>query len=77
MFLLQDAENAITTMNGQWLGSRAIRTNWATRKPPVNRSQNECKFISFNSTDNNHLILNIISIIPFFTQYNASALNIN
>ncbi len=21
-------------MNGQWLGSRAIRTNWATRKPP-------------------------------------------
>lgn len=27
-----DAENAIGTMNGQWLGSRAIRTNWATRK---------------------------------------------
>jgi hypothetical protein len=21
-------------MNGQWLGSRSIRTNWATRKPP-------------------------------------------
>jgi nucleolysin TIA-1/TIAR len=20
-------------MNGQWLGSKAIRTNWATRKP--------------------------------------------
>ncbi|UYV61875.1 TIAL1 [Cordylochernes scorpioides] len=31
---LTDAENAIATMNGQWLGSRAIRTNWATRKPP-------------------------------------------
>ena len=30
-----DAENAIATMNGQWLGSRAIRTNWATRKPPT------------------------------------------
>lgn len=29
-----DAESAIQTMNGQWLGSRAIRTNWATRKPP-------------------------------------------
>lgn len=28
-----EAENAINTMNGQWLGSRAIRTNWATRKP--------------------------------------------
>lgn len=32
-----DAESAIQTMNGQWLGSRAIRTNWATRKPPSGR----------------------------------------
>lgn len=22
-------------MNGTWLGSRAIRTNWASRKPPA------------------------------------------
>eukprot|EP00096_Caligus_rogercresseyi_P009030 TRINITY_DN2994_c0_g1_i1.p1 TRINITY_DN2994_c0_g1~~TRINITY_DN2994_c0_g1_i1.p1 ORF type:complete len:403 (+),score=114.85 TRINITY_DN2994_c0_g1_i1:94-1209(+) len=29
-----DASNAIEQMNGQWLGSRAIRTNWAARKPP-------------------------------------------
>ncbi|KAH7640880.1 uncharacterized protein LOC124496035 isoform X1 [Dermatophagoides farinae] len=28
----QDAENAIAGMNGQWLGHRPIRTNWATRK---------------------------------------------
>jgi len=27
-----DAELAIAQMNGQWLGSRKIRTNWATRK---------------------------------------------
>ena len=27
-----DAENAINKMNGQWLGSRKLRTNWATRK---------------------------------------------
>ncbi|KAI0988961.1 hypothetical protein GJ496_003527 [Pomphorhynchus laevis] len=27
-----DAENAISSMNGQWLGTRKIRTNWATRK---------------------------------------------
>ncbi len=27
-----DAETAISAMNGQWLGSRKIRTNWATRK---------------------------------------------
>jgi nucleolysin TIA-1/TIAR len=27
-----DAESAIGQMNGQWLGTRKIRTNWATRK---------------------------------------------
>ncbi|XP_022246327.1 nucleolysin TIAR-like isoform X1 [Limulus polyphemus] len=34
-----DAEVAISQMNGQWLGTRAIRTNWATRKVSANRSQ--------------------------------------
>jgi len=29
-----EAQQAIEQMNGQWLGSRSIRTNWATRKPP-------------------------------------------
>ncbi|XP_018799182.1 PREDICTED: nucleolysin TIAR isoform X2 [Bactrocera latifrons] len=31
-----EAENAIQAMNGQWIGSRSIRTNWSTRKlaPP-------------------------------------------
>ncbi|OXU25742.1 hypothetical protein TSAR_004570 [Trichomalopsis sarcophagae] len=33
-----DAEAAIAAMNGQWLGSRSIRTNWSTRKPPPPRS---------------------------------------
>lgn len=28
-----EAERAIEQMNGQWLGRRTIRTNWATRKP--------------------------------------------
>jgi nucleolysin TIA-1/TIAR len=37
----QDAENAISTMSGQWLGSRAIRTNWATRKPPSTRGSQD------------------------------------
>ncbi|TIA89017.1 hypothetical protein E3P99_02287, partial [Wallemia hederae] len=27
-----DAESAISTMNGEWLGSRAIRVNWANQK---------------------------------------------
>lgn len=34
-----EAENAIQAMNGQWLGSRSIRTNWSTRKPPPPREQ--------------------------------------
>lgn len=29
----EEAEKAIEGMNGQWLGRRTIRTNWATRKP--------------------------------------------
>ncbi|KAL7298280.1 hypothetical protein TKK_0008631 [Trichogramma kaykai] len=33
-----DAEAAINSMNGQWLGSRSIRTNWSTRKPPPPRT---------------------------------------
>jgi len=28
----EDAEQAIRDMNGQWLGARAIRVNWATQK---------------------------------------------
>lgn len=28
----EDAEQAIRDMNGQWLGTRAIRVNWATQK---------------------------------------------
>ncbi|XP_022663913.1 nucleolysin TIAR-like isoform X2 [Varroa destructor] len=32
----QDAETAINSMNGQWLGGRVIRTNWATRRPTSN-----------------------------------------
>ncbi|XP_065166930.1 cytotoxic granule associated RNA binding protein TIA1 [Atheta coriaria] len=33
-----EAETAIQAMNGQWLGSRSIRTNWSTRKPPPPRA---------------------------------------
>lgn len=32
----EEAERAIEQMNGQWLGRRTIRTNWATRKPTSN-----------------------------------------
>lgn len=44
-----DAENAIQGMNGQWLSGRAIRTNWATRKPPPPRqSETVTKQLSFD-----------------------------
>jgi nucleolysin TIA-1/TIAR len=32
-----DAEQAIAAMNGEWLGSRAIRVNWANQKNQVRR----------------------------------------
>lgn len=33
-----DAEQAIATMNGEWIGSRPIRCNWATQKGTFNDS---------------------------------------
>ena len=33
LLICQDAQKAINEMNGAWLGNRAIRTNWACRKP--------------------------------------------
>ncbi|XP_072565057.1 cytotoxic granule associated RNA binding protein TIA1-like [Paramormyrops kingsleyae] len=49
-----DAENAIQQMGGQWLGGRQIRTNWATRKPPVPKSGHEVntKQLSFDDVLN-------------------------
>ncbi|EIW68657.1 hypothetical protein TREMEDRAFT_71869 [Tremella mesenterica DSM 1558] len=34
----EDAEQAINTMNGEWLGSRAIRVNWANQKTQTGSS---------------------------------------
>ncbi|XP_052228861.1 nucleolysin TIAR-like isoform X6 [Dreissena polymorpha] len=44
----QDAESAISNMNGQWLGSRPIRTNWATRKPPAPPTKENIKQLNFD-----------------------------
>lgn len=49
-----EAENAIALMNGQWLGSRSIRTNWATRKPPAKSDGND---------HNNYLLYFVLNII--------------
>ncbi|XP_068916750.1 cytotoxic granule associated RNA binding protein TIA1 isoform X3 [Tenebrio molitor] len=47
-----EAESAITAMNGQWLGSRSIRTNWATRKPPAPKPEANSKPMSFDEIYN-------------------------
>lgn len=50
-----EAENAILAMNGQWLGSRCIRTNWSTRKPPPprdSRSKGNAKAPTFSEVYN-------------------------
>ncbi|RVE47186.1 hypothetical protein evm_008154 [Chilo suppressalis] len=47
-----EAESAITSMNGQWLGSRSIRTNWATRKPPAPKSELNSKPLTFDEVYN-------------------------
>ncbi|KAI5948973.1 PUB1 [Candida theae] len=36
----EDAELALQTMNGEWLGGRAIRCNWAAHKQTNNRDYN-------------------------------------
>ncbi|KAK6638985.1 hypothetical protein RUM43_007255 [Polyplax serrata] len=35
-------------MNGRWLGSRSIRTNWATRKPPLIKADGNPLPLSFD-----------------------------
>lgn len=30
--MIQDAEQAVNTMNAEWLGTRQIRVNWANQK---------------------------------------------
>ncbi|KAJ0169631.1 hypothetical protein K1T71_014816 [Dendrolimus kikuchii] len=47
-----EAESAITSMNGQWLGSRSIRTNWATRKPPAPKNELNSKPLTFDDVYN-------------------------
>lgn len=45
-------------MNGQWLGSRSIRTNWATRKPPASKAERKFFFSSLFSFIVQIIILN-------------------
>jgi nucleolysin TIA-1/TIAR len=44
-----EAERAIEQMNGQWLGKRTIRTNWATRKADFGELSDENRSETTNS----------------------------
>ncbi|ESO09499.1 hypothetical protein HELRODRAFT_97603 [Helobdella robusta] len=52
----EDAEMAITGMNGTWLGGRTIRTNWATGKGVMSTSmrpqQSHYKELNYNEVQN-------------------------
>lgn len=69
----QEAESAIAAMNGQWLGSRSIRTNWATRKPPTLKT--DCEY-TMNSTYY-ILLLNYILLGRINLQSLATFLKLN
>ena len=59
-----EAENAIALMNGQWLGSRSIRTNWATRKPPA---KNDGKI--YISSEEKKYFLNIFLLLNLILKF--------
>ncbi|KAJ2882742.1 E3 ubiquitin-protein ligase pub1 [Coemansia aciculifera] len=65
-----DAEKAIGQMNGEWLGSRAIRVNWANQKAATN------KFVkhdySASSTSINHQPLSYEVVRDQTAQYNTT-----
>ncbi|ORZ40633.1 hypothetical protein BCR44DRAFT_100120, partial [Catenaria anguillulae PL171] len=46
-----DAERAISTMNGEWLGSRAIRVNWANQKNQTNQADQQPRSGAPTATD--------------------------
>ncbi|KAL9892449.1 nucleolysin TIAR isoform X1 [Glossina fuscipes] len=48
-----EAENAIQAMNGQWIGSRSIRTNWSTRKLAPPRETNKTGGLGTGGIKNN------------------------
>jgi len=52
---VQDAEMAIASMNGQWIGGRAIRTNWANGKANANATRGGDGRQSCESTRCTHL----------------------
>ncbi|KAJ2819791.1 E3 ubiquitin-protein ligase pub1, partial [Coemansia sp. 'formosensis'] len=68
-----DAENAIGQMNGEWLGSRAIRVNWANQKAATNKFSKHDS--SASSTSINHQVgqpLSYEAVRDQTAQYNTT-----
>ncbi|KAK6009440.1 hypothetical protein OSTOST_25624 [Ostertagia ostertagi] len=68
--LKENAEKAISSMNGHWLGRRAIRTNWATRRP-ADEAREKLHFrtgIVFNSTKPDNTSVYVGNVNPNTTE---------
>ncbi|PIO77761.1 hypothetical protein TELCIR_00102 [Teladorsagia circumcincta] len=66
--LKENAEKAISSMNGHWLGRRAIRTNWATRRP-ADEAREKLTFEQvFNSTKPDNTSVYVGNVNPNTTE---------
>ncbi|KAK6765751.1 hypothetical protein RB195_025580 [Necator americanus] len=64
----ENAERAIISMNGHWLGRRAIRTNWATRRP-TDEAREKLTFEQvFNSTKPDNTSVYVGNVNPNTTE---------
>jgi len=48
----EDAEKALTAMNGEWLGNRAIRCNWANQKVTSSQTPSSDNMNDYNNVVN-------------------------
>lgn len=60
----EDAERALTEMNGEWLGTRAIRCNWANQKVTTNDSSNLDYNNVFNQTPMTNTTVYVGNLTP-------------
>lgn len=65
IFLLQDAELAKNKMNGYYLGGKALRTNWASRKQT--HTKGESKLLS-TYTAEFYFCRKAVKILPSFSR---------
>ncbi|EYC37096.1 hypothetical protein Y032_0827g2553 [Ancylostoma ceylanicum] len=64
----ENAEKAIASMNGHWLGRRAIRTNWATRRPSDEAREKLTFEQVFNSTKPDNTSVYVGNVNPNTTE---------